>query len=113
MKKESTDFTDQTSVVIYKLGEQSAEVRVLKWAAAIAVTAIFAFLSFLAQQVSALQAGQVEIMERLTRVELRLDAVENRLSAVESRLSSVENQLVDFGQRIAVNEQKIDSHSHL
>ena len=85
MNQETTDFADQNSVIVCKLGTLAAEVRVLKWAAAIAITAHFALYGYLAQQVSDLQAGQVKILERLASME----------------------------QRVASNEQKIDSHSHL
>ena len=44
MNQEITDFADQNSVVIYKLGMTSAEVRILKWVGAIAITANFAFM---------------------------------------------------------------------
>ncbi len=99
MNQETTDITHQDSAVAYKLGILSAEVRILKWVAAIAITANFAFFSFFAQQVNALQAGQIKIMERLTSVEHRLGAVEERLDG--------------FEQRIASNLQQINSHSHL
>ena len=85
MNKESTDFTDQNSIIAYKLGTRAAEVRVLKWAAAIAIIAHFALYGYLAQQVSSLQAGQIKILERLASME----------------------------QRVASNEQKINTHSHL
>ena len=115
MDQDSTTltFTDDDRVIAYKLGALSAEVRVLKWSAALGFAIIFAFLTFLAQQVGAVQANQVEIIERLTRVENRLDAVESRLDAVEDRLDAVELLLVDFSKRIASNEQQIASHSHL
>ena len=85
MNQESTDFTDQNSIIIYKLGMLSAEVRFLKWAGAIAITANFALYGHLLQQVNSLQEGQVKILERLASME----------------------------QRVASNEEQIDSHSHL
>ena len=85
MNQEITDFADQNSVVIYKLGKLSAEVRILKWVGAIAITANFALYGHLLQEVNSLQEGQIKILERLASME----------------------------QRVASNEQKIDSHSHL
>ena len=112
MDQGGNDMTQRDDMA-YKLGALSAEVRILKWVGAIAITANFAFFSFFAQQVNALQAGQLKIIERLTRVEQRLDAVESRLDAVESRLDAVESRLGSFEQRIASNELQIKSHSHL
>ena len=85
MKQETADFTDQNSVVIYKLGILSAKVRILKWVGAIAITANFALYGHLLQEVNSLQEGQIKILERLASME----------------------------QRVASNEQKIDTHSHL
>ena len=85
MKQESIDFTDQNNFIVYKLGALAAEVRVLKWAGAIAITANFALYGHLVQQVSVLQAGQIKILERLASME----------------------------QRVASNEEQINSHSHL
>lgn len=85
MSQEPTDFTDQNSITAYKLGMLSAEVRILKWAGAIAITANFALYGHLLQQVNSLQEGQARILERLAGME----------------------------QRVASNEQQIKSHSHL
>ena len=85
MNQEPTDFTDQNSIIVYKLGMLSAEVRILKWAGAIAITANFALYGHLLQQVNSLQEGQVKILERLASME----------------------------QRVASNEEQINSHSHL
>ena len=85
MNQETTDFTDQNSVIVYKLGTLSAEVRILKWAAAIAISVNFALYGYLAQQLNTLQTGQIKILERLASME----------------------------QRVASNEQQISSHSHL
>lgn len=98
MKPEPIEFTDQTSLMYYKLGEQSVDLRFLKWAFALALTAIFALFSYLAKEVDEVQVGQVKIIERLTGVEHRLDAVESRLS--------------DVKQRISENEKQIRSHTH-
>ena len=85
MTQEPTDFTDQNSIITYKLGMLSAEVRILKWAGAIAITANFALNSYLLQQFNSLQEGQARILERLAGME----------------------------QRVAINEEQIKSHSHL
>ena len=67
-------------------GALAGEVRVLKWAAGIAIVAIISALGLLYQ-------NQVVLHERVTRVEERLVRVEERVTRVEERLVRVEEQL--------------------
>ena len=96
MNTENTVITVQDLESARELGRQSGEVRVLKWGAAIVVTMMFAYLTFLSQQINGLrsdltqqidqvrsdltqqfnglQEGQASIRERMTVVEQRLAA---------------------------------------
>ena len=96
MNTENTVITVQDLEGARELGRLSEEVRVLKWGAAIVVIMMFAYLTFLSQQISDLrndltqqiselhsdltqqidvmQEGQVAIRERMTVVEQRLMA---------------------------------------
>ena len=67
-------------------GALAGEVRILKWAAGIAVVAIIGALGLLYQ-------NQVLLHERVTRVEERLVQVEDRVARVEERLVRVEERL--------------------
>lgn len=92
MNTENTVITVQDLEGAHELGRLSGEVRVLKWGAAIVITMMFAYLTYLAQQINVvrsdltqqnaafqqqfngLQEGQAAIRERLTLVEQRLVA---------------------------------------
>ena len=63
---------------IYELGRLSGEVKVLKWGAAISITVIFAYLTFLSQQISELTTS----MEQQTG-ELRT-SVEQQISELRT-----------------------------
>jgi len=74
-------------------GALAGEVRILKWAAGIAVVAIIGALGLLYQ-------NQVLLHERVTRVEERLVQVEERLVRVEDRVARVEERLVRMEERL-------------
>ena len=67
-------------------GALAGEVRILKWAAGIAIVAIIGALGLLYR-------NQVLLHERVTRVEERLVRVEERVTRVEERLVRVEERL--------------------
>ena len=96
-----------------ELGRLSGEVRVLKWGAAIVVTMMFAYLTYLAQQINdvrsdltrqiaALQQQDNEIRDDLTRqiselhreVTRQTYAMQEGQAAIRERLTTVEQRLV-------------------
>ena len=88
MTKENTVMTVQDLEGARELGRLSGEVRVLKWGAAIVVTMMFAYLTFLSQQISGLRNDlTVQVNEiRAEMRELRSDLTE-QINGVRSDLT--------------------------
>ena len=92
MAQESSTPTPRDLDYAREFGTLAGEVRVLKWGAAIAITAILGFLTILYQEINSvrseitqkldeIQKGQSDIRERLARVEGQLNA-ESRLETL-------------------------------
>ena len=88
---------------IYELGKLSGEVKVLKWGAAISITMIFAYLTFLSQ----------EIREVRTGLSQEISVLKEGQSIIRERLGVIEQRVTGMNQRITTNEQRINTHSHL
>ena len=70
MNTENTVVTVQDLEGARELGRLSGEVRVLKWGAAIVVTMMFAYLTFLSQQISGVRSDLTQQISEV-RVEIR------------------------------------------
>ena len=88
-------------------GALAGEVRVLKWAAGIAIVAIIGALGLLYQHQILLHERVTRVEERLVQVEDRLVKVEDRLVKVEDRLVKVEDRLTRVEDRVARVEEQI------
>ena len=84
MTTENTVITVHDLEGARELGRLSGEVRVLKWGAAIVVTMMFAYLTFLSQQISGVRGD-------LTR---QINAVQEGQAAIRERISAVERTLL-------------------
>ena len=77
-----------------ELGRLSGEVRVLKWGSAIVITMVFttmfAYLTYLAQQISEVRTEQVQqfsaVQQQINELREGQAAIRERLSAIEERL---------------------------
>ena len=106
---------------IYELGRLSGEVKVLKWGAAISITMIFAYLTFLSQQISEVRSSlEQQINELRTSFEQQVGEVRSQVSTlkegqgiIRERLGVIEQRVTGMDQRITTNEQRINTHSHL
>ena len=120
MNTENTVVTVQDLEGARELGRLSGEVRVLKWGAAIVVTMMFAYLTFLSQQISGVrsdltqQISEVRVEMREIRGEIRelrsdlikqinevrsdltqqIDGMRAGQAAIRERMSVVEQRLV-------------------
>ncbi len=120
MNTENTVVTVRDLEGARELGRRSGEVRVLKWGAAIVVTMMFAYLTFLSQQISGVrsdltrQISEVRVEMREIRGEIRelrsdlikqinevrsdltqqLDDVRAGQAAIRERMTVVEQRLV-------------------
>lgn len=120
MNTENTVVTVRDLEGARELGRLSGEVRVLKWGAAIVVTMMFAYLTFLSQQISGVrsdltqQISEVRVEMREIRGEIRelrsdlikqinevrsdltqqLDDVRAGQAAIRERMTVVEQRLV-------------------
>lgn len=119
MKTENPVMTTEDCKHAQELWRLSGEVRVLKWGAAIVVTMMFAYLTYLAQQVNGLrgdltqqniaiqqqfnvmQEGQAAIRERLTAIEQRLGALERQYTALNQEQTVIRERLTTVEQRLA------------
>ena len=88
---------------IYELGKLSGEVKVLKWGAAISIAMIFAYLTFLSQEVREVRTGLLQ----------EISALKEGQSIIRERLGVIEQRVTGMDQRITTNEQRINTHSHL
>ena len=99
---------------IYELGKLSGEVKVLKWGAAISITMIFAYLTFLSQEIREVRTGlSQEISEVRTSLSQEISALKEGQSIIRERLGVIEQRVTGMDQRITTNEQRINTHSHL
>ena len=81
-----------------ELGRLSGEVRVLKWGSAIVITMVFttmfAYLTYLAQQISEVRTEQVQqfsvVQQQINELREGQAAIRERLSAIEQRLERPE-----------------------
>ena len=120
MTTENTVITVQDLEGARELGRLSGEVRVLKWGAAIVITMMFAYLTFLSQQISGLrndlteQISQVrsDLTEQINQV--RSDLTE-QINLVRSDLTGQINVMQEgqaaIRERITVVEQTLIADS--
>ena len=87
MNMENTVMTVQDLEGARELGRLSGEVRVLKWGAAIVVTMMFAYLTFLSQQISGLRSDLTQQIN-----EVRTDLTQ-QINQVRSDLMQEINQI--------------------
>lgn len=95
---------------IYELGKLSGEVKVLKWGAAISITMIFAYLTFLSQEISGLRTS---MEQQFSEVREQVSALNEGQGIIRERLGVIEQRVTGMDQRITTNEQRISAHSHL
>ena len=94
MNTENTVMTVQDLEGARELGRLSGEVRVLKWGAAIVVTMMFAYLTFLSQQISGVRS---DLTQQISEVrgeirELRSDLTQ-QINEVRSDLTQQINEV--------------------
>ena len=102
MNTENTVMTVQDLEGARELGRLSGEVRVLKWGAAIVVTMMFAYLTFLSQQISGVrsdltqQLSEVrgEIRELRSDLTQQFNGLQEGQAAIRERMTVVEQRLV-------------------
>ena len=109
MNTENTVMTVQDLEGARELGRLSGEVRVLKWGAAIVVTMMFAYLTFLSQQISGVRSdltqqisevrGEMreirgEIRELRSDLTQQINGLQEGQAAIRERMTVVEQQLV-------------------
>ena len=116
MNTENTVVTVQDLEGARELGRLSGEVRVLKWGAAIVVTMMFAYLTFLSQQISGVRSdltqqisevrgeirevrGEIrevrgEIHELRSDLTQQINVMQEGQAAIRERMTAVEQRLV-------------------
>ena len=95
MTTENTVITVQDLEGARELGRLSGEVRVLKWGAAIVITMMFAYLTFLSQQISGLRNDLTEQIN-LVRSDLtgQINVMQEGQAAIRERITVVEQTLI-------------------
>ena len=112
MNTENTVMTVQDLEGARELGRLSGEVRVLKWGAAIVVTMMFAYLTFLSQQISGVRSDLTQQIDQVhSDLTQRIDQVRSdltqRIDQVRSDLTQQINEVrSDLTQQI--NEVRSD-----
>ena len=116
MNTENTVVTVQDLEGARELGRLSGEVRVLKWGAAIVVTMMFAYLTFLSQQVSGVRSDltqqtseiRAEIRELRSDLTQQIDDVRSDLS---QRIDVMQEGQASIRERMTVVEQRLVADS--
>ena len=94
MNTENTVMTVQDLEGARELGRLSGEVRVLKWGAAIVVTMMFAYLTFLSQQISGVRSDLTQqISEVRSDLTQQISEVRGEIREVRSDLTEQINQV--------------------
>lgn len=86
-------------------GALAAEVRILKWAAGIALAFIFGAFAILYQGQIAIIELQSDLVERVTRVEEGVTRLEERMDGFEKRMDGFEERLDGFDERLGTTEE--------
>ena len=95
MNTENTVMTVQDLEGARELGRLSGEVRVLKWGAAIVVTMMFAYLTFLSQQINELRSDLTQqISELRSDLTQQIDVMQAGQATIRERMTAVEQRLI-------------------
>ena len=103
MNTENTVMTVQDLEGARELGRLSGEVRVLKWGAAIVVTMMFAYLTFLSQQISGVRS---DLTQQISEVRGEIREVRGEIHEFRSDLTQQINDVRnDLTQQIDVMQE--------
>ena len=103
MNTENTVMTVQDLEGARELGRLSGEVRVLKWGAAIVVTMMFAYLTFLSQQISGVRS---DLTQQISEVRGEIREVRGEIHEFRSDLTQQINDVrSDLTQQIDVMQE--------
>ena len=98
MNTENTVVTVQDLEGARELGRLSGEVRVLKWGAAIVVTMMFAYLTFLSQQISGVRS---DLTQQISEVRGEIREIRGEIRELRSDLIKQINEVrSDLTQQI-------------
>ena len=98
MNTENTVVTVQDLEGARELGRLSGEVRVLKWGAAIVVTMMFAYLTFLSQQISGVRS---DLTQQISEVRVEMREIRGEIRELRSDLIKQINEVrSDLTQQI-------------
>ena len=90
MNMENTVMTVQDLEGARELGRLSGEVRVLKWGAAIVVTMMFAYLTFLSQQISGVRS---DLTRQNAALQQQFNIIQQQINEVRTDLTQQINQV--------------------
>ena len=119
MNMENTVMTVQGLEGARELGRLSGEVRVLKWGVAIVVTMMFAYLTFLSQQISGVRSDLTqqisEVRGEMREIrgeirELRIDLTQ-QLNALRQQFNGLQEGQASIRERMTVVEQRLVADS--
>ena len=119
MNMENTVMTVQDLEGARELGRLSGEVRVLKWGAAIVVTMMFAYLTFLSQQISGVRSDLTqqisEVRGEMREIrgeirELRIDLTQ-QINALRQQFNGLQEGQASIRERMTVVEQRLVADS--
>ena len=98
MHTENTVMTAQDLEGALELGRLSGEVRVLKWGAAIVITMLFAYLTYLAQQINGVRSDLTQqnaaFQQQFNVMQQQFNGLQQGQAAIRERLTLVEQRLV-------------------
>ena len=90
MNTENTVMTVRDLEGARELGRLSGEVRVLKWGAAIVVTMMFAYLTFLSQQISGVRS---DLTQQISEVRVEMREIRGEIRELRSDLIKQINEV--------------------
>ena len=86
----------------------AAEVRILKWAAGIALAFIFGAFAILYQGQATIIGMQSGLLERVTRVEEGVTSLEERVDGLDERMGGLEKRMDGFDKRMDGFDERMD-----
>ena len=109
MNTENTVITVQDFESARELGRLSGEVRVLKWGAAIVVTMMFAYLTFLSQQINGVRSDLTQQIDQVhSDLTQRIDQVRSDLT---QQFNGLQEGQASIRERMTVVEQRLAADS--
>ena len=119
MNTENTVITVQDLEGARESGRLSGEVRVLKWGAAIVVTMMFAYLTFLSQQISGVRTDltqqisevRTDLTQQFNSLQQQFNVMQQQFNVIQQQFNGLQEGQAAIRERMTVVEQRLVADS--